>query len=163
VAYRGTLPNQTHERAQGFRLLAEIMAANVAQANGGAEEWMYRTGTEWGRFLAPASESALADADAVATLVNKMDALWYSPEVVRESPPRLVMHNCPFWDSSRRFPVLCQLHAGMMNGCLEEMGSPLRVTRVRAQDPAHRCETELGRHGGRATKADIEMATTGSP
>jgi len=161
VTYMGTLPNQTHERAQGFRLLAEIMAATVAQANGGAEEWMYRAGTDWGHYLAtPGDPTQEIDESTIITaLVNKLDALWYSPEIVRKDPPKLVLHNCPFWDSTRRHYVLCQLHVGMINGCLEEMGSGYRVSKVRAQDPAHRCEADLGRGTSRVTKANIEVVS----
>jgi predicted ArsR family transcriptional regulator len=164
VAYMGTLPNQTHERAQAFRLLAEIMGVTVAQANGGAEEWMYRVGSEWGRFLATRGDSThpIDEEEVLETLVNKLDALWYSPEVIRKDPPKLVLHNCPFWDSTRRYHVLCQLHAGMINGCLEEMRSTFRISRVRAQDPAHHCEAEFARGIGRTAKANIEVVTKGS-
>jgi predicted ArsR family transcriptional regulator len=41
VLYTGTLPNQTHERAQGYRLLAEALTSAVAQNLPDASEVMY--------------------------------------------------------------------------------------------------------------------------
>ncbi|MCL1898049.1 MAG: hypothetical protein FWG16_04435, partial [Micrococcales bacterium] len=55
-----------------------------------------------------------------------------------------VLHNCPFWDSTRRYHVLCQLHAGMINGSLEEMRSAMRLTNLKPEVETHMCLGELG-------------------
>ncbi|MCL2470331.1 MAG: helix-turn-helix domain-containing protein [Propionibacteriaceae bacterium] len=160
VAYLGTLPNQTHERAQGYRLLAEIMAAGVAQSSTSAGEWMYQIGTEWGRYITCRDESdaPVDESRILERLANKLDALWFAPEVVEGSPVKIVMHNCPFMDSTRRFPqVVCQLHAGMINGSLEEAHSAYRMVHLRVQDAGHRCEGELGKTTARMSKVALDV------
>ena len=165
VAYMGTLPNQTHEREQGFRLLAERMSAAIAQKNENAGEWMYQVGLEWGRQIScrPDPEGEVDEAEVIKALAEKLDAMWFAPEVVGKDAPRLILHNCPFSDSSRRYPqVICQLHAGMINGSLEEMGSKCRMTRLRPQAPGHKCEGELVRTTTRMAKVLLEPRSKSS-
>ena len=159
VAYKGTLPTQTHERAQGFRLLSEVMAVTVAQANGGASEWMYKVGAEWGRILATRGDPSqpVDEPKVFEKLIDKLDALWYSPEITDMDPPKVTMHNCPFWESVRRYSVMCQLHTGMINGCLEEMRSGYRLTRVKAQDPSHKCEACFSKTTARMVKVQVDV------
>ena len=163
TAYRGVLPNQTHERAHGFRLLAEILAASVASSNPDSAEWMYQVGAEWGRCLmsrAPHIEPE-DEAEVVEKLVDKLDALWFAPELFdEEDPPTLCLFNCPFGDSTRRYPeVVCQLHAGMINGALEEMGSDYRMVHLEAHLPGHKCEGRLGPGATRMTKVPLSVPT----
>ena len=165
VAYRGVLPNQTHEREQGFRLLAETMAVAIASSNQNAGEWMYRVGREWGRQLMgrAASDSALDDEAIIARLVDKLDALWFAPELVDGESPKLVLFNCPFLDSTRRFPqVICQLHAGMINGALEEMASNYRLSHLTIH-AGHRCDGHMTRTTARLPKVPLEVVRRPDP
>jgi len=160
VAYVGTLPNQTHEREQGFRLLAECLGVAIAQRNENAGEWMYQVGVEWGKSLASSAEPSeeVDEAEVIRALAEKLDALWFAPDIVGKEPRRLILHNCPFMDSTRRYPqVLCQLHAGMINGYLEEMGSRCRLTRLRVQMTGHKCEGDLARTTTRVSKVPLEI------
>jgi predicted ArsR family transcriptional regulator len=161
VAYHGTLPNQAHEREQGYRLLAEIMAASVAQMNTEAGEWMYQVGCEWGRFITsrPDVDEVASEEEILQQLLDKLDALWFAPEAVEDDPQKIVLYNCPFLDSSRRYPqVLCQLHAGMINGSLEEMKSGYRLARLRSHMCGHRCEGDLTRSTARVAKVPLETS-----
>ncbi|MDR0784062.1 MAG: helix-turn-helix domain-containing protein [Propionibacteriaceae bacterium] len=162
VAYRGVLPNQTHERAHGFRLLSEILAASITMANPECTEWMYQVGAEWGRCLmSRAPHVAPEDEDEIVErLIDKLDALWFAPELSPDAPAILCLYNCPFGDSTKRHPeTVCQLHAGMINGALEEMGSSFRMVYLRAHQPGHRCEGQLGRTTARAKKVPLEYPT----
>jgi len=158
VAYMGTLPNQTHEREQGFRLLAEFMSTAIAKNNENAGEWMYQVGVEWGKYISCHPETDEVDeAEVMASLVERLDALWFAPEIAGKDSNRLVLHNCPFTDSARRYPqVVCQLHAGMINGSLEEMGSESRLTKLKVQMPTHKCEGELSKTTARMSKVQLE-------
>ena len=158
VAYLGTLPNQTHEREQGYRLLAEFMSAAIARRNENAGEWMYQVGLEWGRYISCHPDDREADeAGILDALVEKLDALWFAPEMVGKDLPMLILHNCPFMDLTRRYPqVVCQLHAGMINGSLEEMCSECRLTRLHVQMPAHQCEGEFSYTTARLTKVQLD-------
>ena len=149
IVYAGTLPNQTHERAMGYRLLSEILTTAIAKSDPEAGPWLYQVGREWGRYLTtrPAPFEDITDAEIGQRLVDKLDALWFAPELNAnpDSPPQLSLHNCPFYDSAKRYPqVVCLLHAGMINGSLEEMGSTLRLVKLFPQVETHKCMGELG-------------------
>ncbi|MDR1799013.1 MAG: helix-turn-helix domain-containing protein [Bifidobacteriaceae bacterium] len=149
VVYLGTLPNQTHERAQGYRLLAEILTTAIAQSKTHSGEWLYTVGQEWGRYLTTrlAPFETLDEHEITNRLVNKLDALWFAPELVDtgREPPRLLLHNCPFASAARKAPaVVCQLHAGMINASLEEMHSNYRLEELHPRSAPHLCEGCLG-------------------
>lgn len=166
MAYIGTLPNQTHEREHGYRILAEIMGVAIAQKNGDAGEWMYQVGYEWGKRITSRADPGeeIDESDVLATLLDKLNALWFSPEVTQQEPPMVVLHNCPFTDSTRRYPlVLCQLHAGMINGSLEEMRSGYRLTKLRLQLAGHKCEAEFSRTTMRMARVPLEPPKTKVP
>ncbi|MCL2090815.1 MAG: helix-turn-helix domain-containing protein [Micrococcales bacterium] len=150
VVYTGTLPNQTHERAQGFRLLAEMLTAAVAEADPDAGPWLYGVGQEWGRYLTTKVPPFMTidESEITNRLVDKLDALWFAPELEHDADdqPQLVLHNCPFATTARQYPrVVCQLHAGMINGSLEEMRSTVRLTELEPLVSPHRCVGILDR------------------
>ncbi|MDR0627243.1 MAG: helix-turn-helix domain-containing protein [Bifidobacteriaceae bacterium] len=147
MGYLGTLPNQTHERAHSYRLLAQMLTTAVAQSGSGSARWMYQAGQDWGRRMtASAGPSAAAEeSEIVERLVERLDALWFAPELPDDQPGKLLLHNCPFIDSAKLSPgVVCQLHAGMINGTLAEMGSNQRLVRLCAEIDPHLCTGELG-------------------
>lgn len=155
ILYTGTLPNQTHERAQGYRLLAEMLTTTVAQHVDDAESVAYEVGRTWGRYLtsAPAPFETLDEHEVGERLIEKMDALWFAPEMSSECPgdeqSTLSMHNCPFLAASERHPgVVCSLHAGLINGSLEELNSVRRAVELRPFAEPHRCVAILGAASG---------------
>ncbi|MCL2454083.1 MAG: helix-turn-helix domain-containing protein [Micrococcales bacterium] len=147
VLYSGTLPNQTHERAQGYRLLAEILTATIAKRYPDVGDEMYEVGQEWGRYLTsrPAPFETFDEDEIHKRVVDKLDALWFAPELRREPEPHLLLHNCPFLEPAKRTPeVVCQLHVGMINGSLEELRSSQRVVRLEPQAEPYMCRGWLG-------------------
>lgn len=147
VLYTGTLPNQTHERAQAYRLLATILTATIAARYPDAGEDMYQVGQEWGRYLTsrPLPFEVFDEEEIDKRVVDKLDALWFAPSLVREPQPLLLLHNCPFLESATQAPnVVCQLHAGMINGSLEELRSTQRIVRLAPQAGPHMCRATLG-------------------
>lgn len=83
VLYVGTLPNQTHERAQAYRLLADALTTAVAHNVPNAIQVMYDLGIKWGRNLADAPTEGvdLSEDEIMAQLLAKLDALWFAPEL----------------------------------------------------------------------------------
>ena len=164
VLYRGTLPNQTHERAQAYRLLAEALTTAVAANVPEAATVTYSVGRSWGRSLTetPDPGEAYSEDEVSARLVSKLDALWFVPTPRGEpsahvSAPgkgmdALVLNNCPFVATARSTPqVVCSLHAGFINGTLAELGSELRATALVPHFGEHHCVARLetvtpGRH-----------------
>jgi len=150
ILYAGTLPNQTHERAQGYRLLAGILTTAIAAQYPDVGAQMYQIGTEWGRFLAAGTASdEIFDEDEIARrVVDKLDALWFAPQLFHDPSPHLLLHNCPFAQSAAQAPqIVCTLHAGMVNGSLQELHSHQRVTDLWPQEQPHCCRADLGSVG----------------
>lgn len=147
ILYSGTMPNQTHERAQGYQLLAEILTSTIAQRYPGIGQDMYHIGQEWGSYLTTRpAPGEIVDEDQMASRVtNKLDALWFAPEMRPEPEPHLLLHNCPFIREAARAPqVVCQLHAGMINGALAELRSTRRLIELSPQFEPHLCSGRLG-------------------
>lgn len=170
VLYVGTLPNQTHERAQGFRLLAETLTQTVCASVPDPHRTMYTVGVEWGRKLAEfTADIPESEEDRIALLLSKLEALWFAPELVskgastlgafREDGPELtsevtaaldsagsavVFHHCPFVSvTADATSAVCSLHAGLMNGLLDEMGSTQRTLAIHPWLGEHQCLAPL--------------------
>jgi len=147
ILYTGILPNQTHERAQGYRLLAQILTGTIASKCIALSDEMYEVGRQWGSYLTsrPAPFEKLDEAEIDQRVMDKLDALWFAPESVAGPRPHMLLHNCPFIDSARDAPhVVCRLHVGMMNGALEELRSTQRVIELESLVQAHLCRAWLG-------------------
>jgi predicted ArsR family transcriptional regulator len=147
ILYTGTLPNQTHERAQGYRLLAQILTGTIATRFPEVGDEMYEVGRQWGSYLTsrPTPFETLDESEIDQRVMDKLDALWFAPESVRIPRPHLLLHNCPFMESAREAPnVVCRLHVGMINGSLEELRSSQRVVELNPFLEPHLCRAWLG-------------------
>ena len=147
ILYTGTLPNQTHERAQGYRLLAQILTGTIATRFPEVGDEMYEVGCQWGSYLTsrPAPFETLDESEIDQRVMDKLDALWFAPEAVRTPRPHLLLHNCPFMESAREAPnVVCRLHIGMINGSLGELRSSQRVVELNPFLEPHLCRAWLG-------------------
>ena len=147
ILYSGTLPNQTHERAQGYRLLAQILTSYIGMKSPDASAEMYTAGLEWGRYLTsqPTPYEVMDEEEIDRRVMDKLDALWFAPELLSTPTPHMLLHNCPFIDSARTSPnVVCRLHVGMINGSLAELRSTQRVVELNPGIEAHTCRALLG-------------------
>jgi predicted ArsR family transcriptional regulator len=133
IVYSANLADHAHESAQGYRLLARMLTDAIARQDPNAGPWLYQVGLEWGGYLTthPAPSERIDEAEVAERLVDKLDALWFAPEVVDAPTPELVLHNCPFIEQAIANPqVVCELHAGMINGSLAQMGSGQRLVHL---------------------------------
>jgi len=147
ILYSGTLPNQTHERAQGYRLLSEILTSTIANKFPEVGEEMYDVGLQWGSYLTsrPAPFETLDEDEIGHRVMDKLDALWFAPEFRATPRPHLLLHNCPFIESAKDAPnVVCRLHVGMINGSLAELRSTRRVVELDPLVRPHTCRAWLG-------------------
>ncbi len=133
ILYTGILPNQTHERSHGYRLLAHVLTGLIASKHPEKGDEMYQVGVQWGGYLTsrPAPFEVLTQKEIYQRVMDKLDALWFAPEFKDSPRPCMLMHNCPFLDLAQTAPqVVCMLHAGMINGSLAELHSTERVTEL---------------------------------
>ena len=140
VLYTGAQPNR--ESAQTYRLLANMLATAIAMNCRDSGEVIYQAGQEWGRFLTslPAPFEVCDETTIGTRIVDKLDQLWFAVEQSPGPQPQLLLHNCPFLDVAQETPqVVCQLHAGMINGSLEQLRSKQRVIEVDPQIQPHLC------------------------
>ena len=170
VVYDGVLPNQTHVRAQGYRLLSTLLvettaaqAAAPGAASGAAT--LREVGASWGRRLVESDGPCPADDDErLHRLVATLDSLWFAPEIVEtcchaggaeEGAPdptaterrtrRLTTHHCPLRASLPDVgDAACAVHAGLVDGALAALGSPRRLLDLTRAPDAHRCTVTLG-------------------
>jgi len=147
VLYTGVLPNQAHERAQGYRLLSQILTGMILAKYPDAADDLYGVGLEWGGYLTsrPLPFETLAEDEIDRRVMDKLDALWFAPELLASPRPHMVLHNCPFAETVAAYPgLVCQLHVGMINGSLAELRSPQRVVELQPSLDDHRCRAWLG-------------------
>ena len=145
VLYTGVLPN--HEPARSYQLLASMLTAALAHACPDVREKTYEVGQEWGRFLTsrPAPFEAFDEEDIDTRLVDKLDQLWFAAEFCPLPAPRILLHNCPFIETALQAPsIVCELHAGMINGSLEDLRSARRIVELHPQAEPHLCWASLG-------------------
>ena len=130
ILYAGNLPNQTPERVQGYRLLAQILTGTIAARSQDGGAAMYEVGYQWGAYATtrPAPFEVLNEEQIDHRVMDKLDTLWFSAEFKQEPCPCLELHNCPFMDLARSAPgIICRMHVGMINGSLAELRSKQRV------------------------------------
>lgn len=112
--------------ADEHRLLAAILTGMVAGIPDGRER-ARDAGRAWGRYLVqrPSPLEPMADEAAVGAVARLLDE-----EGFAASPHGCEIHmrRCPFHDLAETNPeIVCGVHAGLMTGALEELGSDLEV------------------------------------
>ncbi|WP_435300097.1 helix-turn-helix transcriptional regulator [Timonella sp. A28] len=158
VLYVGILPNQTHERAQGFRLLAEILTSSYSQTCEQPIQALHNMGMAWGaRLAALKTVEPLSEFEALKAVIAKLDALWYAPELVsadshgiltnsygerpsdlhgfdfrmRAGQQAIVLNHVPFGGYRHgHIAHVNALNAGLINGMLSELRTTVRVTTI---------------------------------
>lgn len=107
VLYVGTLPNQTHERAQAYRLLADALTTAVAHNVPNPTKVMYDLGLTWGRYLtdAPTEGVVPTEGEITAQLLAKLDALWFAPELASINKAGSAMGTIVALGADKQIPV----------------------------------------------------------
>lgn len=148
VLYEGVLPNQTHERAQGYRVFAETLVTHVIELAEDPAADLYRMGTEWGRQLTRLPDEPVTEDEALGRLGAKLDALWFAPEMAAQpgGGTVVVLHHYPFVTAAHVGPdAVCAVYRGMMDGILTALGSGHRVAAISAEPDEHRYVAVLER------------------
>lgn len=148
VLYSGAEAAPHHQPAEDYRLLTVILTAAIAAHYPDTGGRMYEVGKEWGHYLTtrPAPYEVVDEAEIENRILDKFESLWFSPEFGSGANPHLRVRNCPFMESAQRAPdVVCQLHCGIINGALEEMGSRRQIVEMDICIEPDLCHARLAR------------------
>src|SRR5262252_4440442 len=121
-----------------YRLLAEMLASMIAGVLPDPAATAEQAGREWGSYLAeqPPPYQPPTAARAVGDLTALLDDMGFDPEMSDpetplRTPPRILLHECPFREVASRHPaVVCSLHLGVIRGALARMRAPLTAGRL---------------------------------
>jgi predicted ArsR family transcriptional regulator len=111
--------------ARGYRLLARILLSGLAAGGPAARASAARAGREWGRYLVdrPPPSRPVTGAEASGRLTALLDDLDFAPE---PSGDVIRLRHCPFLELAEEYgPIVCDVHLGLMQGALAELGAPL--------------------------------------
>ena len=127
-----------------YRLLATILTGTLARSDGGpaaAEEG----GRAWGRYLVkrPLPLVETGDDEATARVAALLDEQGFATET---DDGEIRMRRCPYYDLADAQPeIVCAVHKGLIDGALEELGSPLEVKGLDVMVEKDLCVVRLGR------------------
>lgn len=125
--YRATQDAPLTEEADGYRLLAGILASHLAGTSPDPSAAAVTAGEAWGRYLAePAAPFARTPAaQACEQLLALLERLGFRPEA-DDGGDAIRLRHCPFLAVARAYPqVVCGIHLGLMRGALAAWGAPV--------------------------------------
>lgn len=125
--YRAAPDAPLTSEADGYRLLAAILASHLAGTSSDPSAAAVAAGEAWGRYLAePAPPYAQTSAAAAREqLLDLLDRLGFQPQADDDGRTIRLRH-CPFLAVARAHPeVVCGVHLGLMRGALRAWEAPL--------------------------------------
>ena len=114
-----------------YKQLAGELASGIAHADGHGAA--HSAGRHWGRRLratARIDDDVTLDVPSVTALAAKgLEQLGFGTET-EPLGDRLYLTRCPFGELARENPSVCQVHAGLLSGLFEELGSVVELERL---------------------------------
>jgi predicted ArsR family transcriptional regulator len=145
IVYEAT--SESPSETEGYRLLAQILASYLTGIDGDPAIHAEQAGRAWGRFLvkAPAPLTSISAEEAVSRVVQLLDELGFQPNSrVDPEGVSIAMRRCPFADVAGAYEqVVCQVHLGLVQGALEEVGVDIAADRLRPHAEPHLCVVHL--------------------
>jgi predicted ArsR family transcriptional regulator len=131
----------------GYRVLAELLAGQLASSTERPAEVAAELGASWGRGSVGAQLTGPLDAEpAIERVVALLDQAGFGPEraVGPDGQVQVWLHRCPFAEVARHQPdVVCSVHLGFLRGALEALGSDVEVADLTPFVRPDRCLAEL--------------------
>jgi predicted ArsR family transcriptional regulator len=126
IVYTATASAETPPLA-GYRLLAEILASELARSGHDSAERAEQAGRAWGRYLVsrrPPNAASTEEAD-IEAVVRLLEEFGFDPEPEHAGEGHtVIMQHCPFGEVADHYRrIVCSVHLGLMQGALAERGA----------------------------------------
>ncbi|MCM2578389.1 helix-turn-helix transcriptional regulator [Streptomyces meridianus] len=144
-------PGMDRDGPRSYLLLAQVLLGHLASGGEDAGEAAARAGRAWGRHLmdSPPPFRHLTDGAAIARLTALLDDLGFAPQSVgddAERPDAIRLRHCPFLELAEDYgPLVCQVHLGLMQGSLTELGTTITAARLEPFAEPDACLARLER------------------
>lgn len=143
ILFAAAGPSAEKPGDSSYRILAEILAEQLSEAEPTAHQLAVDAGRRWGRQLSasltaqaggPTDDAPVDVAQTMQRLVALLDETGFAPELTSEpaaSEPVIELHHCPFEEIAQQHAdIVCSVHLGLMQGALEQMEAPIGSTRL---------------------------------
>jgi predicted ArsR family transcriptional regulator len=118
----------------GYRLLAQVLASNLARSGRNPSARAEAAGRAWGTHLVrkPPPFASISKEEALAELVHFHAQIGFRSELRQARRGReLVLRRCPFEDLAKTYEtVICSVHLGLMKGALAALGAGVEADRL---------------------------------
>ena len=123
-------PDDRDDDPRPYQALARVLADQLAERPDAV--WAAtEAGERWGRATVADQPAVSDDAEAVARIVELLDAHGFAPEVPTRIGDPIRLRRCPFGTLAvGRERVVCGVHLGLMRGALAELGADIDATRL---------------------------------
>jgi predicted ArsR family transcriptional regulator len=131
------------EAEEEHALLAAALASSLEPLPDGPR-LAAEAGRGWGRVLVERLEPGEdpTRANTLARVGRLLRRRGFAPD--EPTGDEIVMRHCPFRELAERYPgVVCALHAGILDGALEELDAPLAVDRLEPWTTPTTCTARL--------------------
>lgn len=142
-------PSVSGRGVRSYELLSEVLSGVVESLGRAGRDAgsLRRAGAEWGRHLVqrPAPSQRLSDDEAIRRLTRMLSEIGFAPKVDQDGGALAVaLRQCPFREVAVRHPdVVCELHHGLIDGALNQLGSTWRTTSLLPWVDPSRCVARL--------------------
>jgi predicted ArsR family transcriptional regulator len=114
-----------------YRLLAQILASNLAGSERDPSASAEEAGRAWGAHLVrkPPPFTSISKQETIDEVIRLHEEYGFRPELRQaKSGQELVLKHCPFQEVATSYQaVICPLHLGLIRGALAELGTGIEA------------------------------------
>jgi predicted ArsR family transcriptional regulator len=131
LLYQATAEPLDEGALASYRLLAQILASNLAGTERDPSAPAEEAGRAWGAHLVrkPAPFTSISKQETIDEVVRLHEEYGFRPDLRRaKSGQELVLKRCPFQEVATSYQaVICPLHLGLIRGALAELGTGIEA------------------------------------